>query len=110
MYYDRRGTDKNHPGQNLPDRKDTGQNSQNKNSRELRQTPVKTYVRLCMHVLLKFQGPRCVTYFMRGVSRCVTKCDRGRGSKLVQNSVTYFMDGPSWAYIRNGVPDLTPSK
>ena len=22
-------------------------------------------------------------------------CDRGRGSKLVQNSVTYFMDGPS---------------
>src|SRR6218665_3035018 len=26
--------------------------------------------------------------------RCVTKCDRGGGSKLVQNSVTYFMDGP----------------
>jgi len=24
----------------------------------------------------------------------VTKCDRGRESKLVQNSVTYFMDGP----------------
>jgi len=24
----------------------------------------------------------------------VTKCDRGRGSKLVQNSMTYFMDGP----------------
>ena len=28
------------------------------------------------------------------VPRCVTKCDRGRESKLVQNSVTYFMDGP----------------
>src|SRR6218665_1319906 len=38
-------------------------------------------------------GPRCVTYF-RGVPGCVTKCDRGRGSKLAKNSVTYFMDGP----------------
>ena len=25
---------------------------------------------------------------------CVTKCDRGRGSKLAKNGVTYFMDGP----------------
>ena len=24
---------------------------------------------------------------------CVTKCDRGRGSKFAKNSVTYFMDG-----------------
>jgi len=39
--------------------------------------PVKTYV--CMHVLLKMGGgPRRVTYF-KGVPRCVTKCDRGRG-------------------------------
>jgi len=37
-------------------------------------------------------GPRCVTYF-RGVPGCVTKCDRGRGSKLAKYSVTYFMDG-----------------
>src|SRR6218665_2788470 len=29
-----------------------------------------------------------------GVPGCVTKCDRGRGSKLAKNSVTYFMDGP----------------
>src|SRR6218665_1405433 len=29
-----------------------------------------------------------------GSAMCVTKCDRGRGSKLVKNSVTYFMDGP----------------
>ena len=43
--------------------------------------PIKTYV--CMHVLLKM-----------GVPRCVTMCDRKRGSKLVQNCVTYFMDGP----------------
>src|SRR6218665_42168 len=25
---------------------------------------------------------------------CVTKCDRGRGSKVAKKSVTYFMDGP----------------
>ena len=43
-------------------------------------------------------GPRCVTYF-GGVPRCVTKCDRERGSKLVQNSVTYFMDGPLPIYV-----------
>jgi len=24
----------------------------------------------------------------------MTKCDRGRGVKIDQNSVTYFMDGP----------------
>src|SRR6218665_4126544 len=29
-----------------------------------------------------------------GVPRCVTICDKKRGSKLVQNSATYFMDGP----------------
>jgi len=29
-----------------------------------------------------------------GVAGCVTKCDRGGGSKLAKNSVTYFMDGP----------------
>ena len=32
-----------------------------------------------------------------GVPGCVTKCDRGRGSKLAKNSVTYFMDGPKLA-------------
>ena len=37
----------------------------------------------------------------------MTKCDRGRGSKFVKNSVTYFMDGPlqrdSLARCRGGV-------
>src|SRR6218665_2528616 len=28
-----------------------------------------------------------------GVLGCVTQCDRGRGSKLAKNSMTYFMDG-----------------
>jgi len=41
------GKDKNHPGQNLPD-KNPGQDSPNKI-----QLPVKTYV--CMHVLLKIE-------------------------------------------------------
>jgi len=31
---------------------------------------------------------------LKGVPRCVTMCDREEGSKLVQNSMTYFMDGP----------------
>ena len=35
-------------------------------------------------------GPRFVTYFWGGPGMC----DRGRGSKLAKNSVTYFMDGP----------------
>jgi len=60
MYSDRRGTDKNHPGQNLPDK------NPNKNLCELRQTPL--YV--CMHVLLKIGGgSEIVMYF--GESRDV---------------------------------------
>jgi len=56
--------------------------------------PVKTYVHACMHVLLKIGRFRDVSRTLVGVPRCVTMCDRGGGSKLVQNSVTYFMDGP----------------
>ena len=44
-----------------------------------------------------------MTYF-RGVPGCVTKCDRGRGSKLAKNSVTYFMDGP---LVRQNIELLT---
>jgi len=39
--------------------------------------------------------PKCVTYF-KGVTICVTW---GGGSKLVQNSVTYFMDGPHPMFV-----------
>ena len=36
-----------------------------------------------------------MTSFFRGVLLFVTKCDKGeRGSKIGQNSVTSFMDGP----------------
>ena len=34
-----------------------------------------------------------------GIPVCVTKCDRGRGSKLTKNNVTYFMEGPLGLYI-----------
>jgi len=38
--------------------------------------------------------PRCVTYF-RGFPGCLT-----RRSKLVQSSMTYFMDGPKFDYVK----------
>ena len=85
MYCDRRGTDKNQPGQNPPD----------KNLRERFEIEFVqgTFVRDFRTRPTKNRGdPRSVTYF-RGVPGCVTKCDRG-GSKLAKNSVTYFMDGP----------------
>src|SRR6218665_2569872 len=54
---------------------------------------------LCTRTTKNRGGPRCVTYFRGGVPGCVTKCDRGRGSKLAKNSVTYFMDGPLWVRL-----------
>src|SRR6218665_520686 len=86
MYSDRRGTDKNHPEQNLPDK------------RPLEKTPRTIEREFVQRVFVrvfctKKGGPRCVT-FLWGVSGCVTKCDRRRGSKLAKNSVTYFMDCP----------------
>jgi len=47
-----------------------------------------------MHVLLKIGGPRCVTYFRWGPEMCDKVWQGGGASKLVRNSVTYFMDGP----------------
>src|SRR6218665_1318574 len=94
MYSDRRGTDKNNPGQNLPDKRPL--------DKTLGQKAPRTIERICTGVfcpeffvldLLKMGGPRCVTYF-RGGPGCVTKCDRKEGSKLTKNSMTYFMDGP----------------
>src|SRR6218665_3427132 len=53
--------------------------------------------------LLKIGGSDMCDVLSRGVPGCVTKCDRGRGSKLVKNNVTYFMDGPL-APIEAGQP------
>src|SRR6218665_663129 len=62
-------------------------------SRTKTRPPVKTYV--CLHVLLKTGwSEMCDVQSRTLLWRCVTKCDRGKGaSKLVQNSVTYLMDG-----------------
>jgi len=46
-----------------------------------------------------------VTYFW-GVPGCVTKCDRGSGVKIGQNSVTYFMDGPIDTCMNNKTQDV----
>src|SRR6218665_399782 len=79
--------DKNHPGQN------PRTNTPRKIKRELVQ---RAFVQVfCTRPTKnRGRGPRCVTYFLEEVPGCVTKCDRGGGSKLAQNSVTYFMDGP----------------
>src|SRR6218665_2908536 len=91
MYSDRRGTDRNHPGQNLPDKI---QKSQVKNPCE--QLRENLYRGLLSGIfvlgLLKIGGGSEMCDVLLGVPRCVTKCDRG--SKLAKNSVTYFMDGP----------------
>src|SRR6218665_955557 len=71
MYSDRRGTDKNHPGQNLPV-KNPRTKPPVKNLRELRQTPCKDII-LCMYA--------CTTK-NRGVPRCVTKREREEGVKI----------------------------
>jgi len=99
MYSVKRGTEKIHPGQNLPDKnprtkppdKNPRTKPQDKNTRELRQTPLKTCVDMHLYCILKLRGPRCVTYF-RG-PRDVWQSVTGE-SKLVRNSMTYFMGGP----------------
>ena len=93
MHSDRRETDKKHPGQNLPDKR---QNPPDKNPHEqLRENLYRGllsgfFVVLC---LLKIGGSEMCDVLL-GVPGCMTKCDRGRGSKLSKNSVKYFMDGP----------------
>src|SRR6218665_3749021 len=48
--------------------------------------------------LLKIGGSDMCDVLL-GVPVCVTKCDRGRGSKLAKNSVTYFMDGLQLGFL-----------
>ena len=40
------------------------------------------------------EGSEMCDVLLGVVPRCVTKCGRGRGSKMAKNSTTYFMDGP----------------
>src|SRR6218665_3787452 len=83
MYSDRRGY-----GRILPRTKPSRQKPSRTIEREFVQG---AFVRIFVVGLLKVGGSRCMTYF-RGVPGCMTKCDRGRGSKLAKNSVTYFME------------------
>jgi len=90
-------THKNHPGQNLPDNLDpltkpTGQ----KPREQLRQNLYRGLLPgFFVLGLLKIGGSEMCGVLL-GVPGCVTKCGRGRGTKLAKNSVTYFMDGPLW--------------
>src|SRR6218665_2704299 len=97
MYSDRRGTDKNHPRQNSLDKRPPDKTPGHKPTRTIETEFVQgAFVRgFCTRPARNQRGPRCVAYF-RGVSGCVTKCDRGReGVKIgKKNSVTYFMEGP----------------
>src|SRR6218665_558458 len=60
------------------------------------------------------RGPRCLRYFKRD-SEMYDKVvlQRERGSKLVKNSVTYFMDGPyvyrSIALHLSSLPSAVPT-
>src|SRR6218665_1425793 len=85
MYSDRRGN-----GQKAPRTKPPGQ----KPREQLREN---SYMGLLSGFfvlgLLKIGGSEMCDVRL-GVPGCVTKCDRGRGSKLAKNSMTYFMDGP----------------
>src|SRR6218665_1592472 len=94
MYSDRIGTDKNHPGQNLPDKRPPDKTPDKSPREQLREN---VYRRLLSGFfvlrLLKIGGSEMCDVLL-GVPGCVTKCDRGRGPKLAKNSVTYFMDGP----------------
>ena len=78
--------DKNHPEQNLPDKRPTEQLREN-----LYRGILSGFFVLG---LLNIGGPEMCDVLL-GVPGCLTKCDRGRGSKLAKNSLTYFMDGPS---------------
>src|SRR6218665_273402 len=95
MYSDRRGTDKNHPGQNLRDKRPPDKTREQKPPRKIEREFVQgAFVRDFCTRPTKNRGSEMCDVLL-GVPRCVTKGDRGgRGSKLAKNSVTYFMDGP----------------
>ena len=77
MYSDRRGTDKNHPGQNLPDKRHP-----DKSPREqLRENLYRGLLSgLFVQGLLKIGGSEMCDVLL-GVQGCVTKCDRGEGGQ-----------------------------
>ena len=87
MNSDRRGTDKNHPGQNFLDKRPPDKTSGQKPPRTIEREFVQgTFVRVFILGLLKIGGSEMcdVLFFgvvVGGVPGCVAKCDMGRGVK-----------------------------
>src|SRR6218665_1263014 len=95
MYSDRRGTDKNHRGQNLPDKRPSDKAPRTKAPRTIEREFVQgAFVRFLCTRRTKNRGSEMCDVLL-GVLECVTKCDRGEGGQnWPKNNVTYFMDGP----------------
>src|SRR6218665_2633782 len=96
MYSDRRGNGQKPPRtkpsrQKTPD-KTPGQKPPRTTEREFVQ---RAFVRVFVLGLLKIRGgeSEMCGVLLGDVPGCVTKWDRGGGSKLAKYSVTYFMDG-----------------
>src|SRR6218665_3040276 len=94
MYSDRRGNGQKPLGQNLPDKRPPDRTPGQKPPRTIEREFVQgAFVRdFCTRLTKNGGSEMCDVLW--GVPGCVTKCGRGRGSKLAKNSVTYFMDGP----------------
>ena len=100
MHSDRRVTDKNHTEQNLQDKKTRTKPPQTRPPRTKTNLPVK-YIYSPMYACTTKNWGVWDVWRTFGGSRDVWKCvTRGRGTKLVQNSMTYFMDGPSTLHFQ----------
>src|SRR6218665_1934080 len=96
MYSDRRGNGQKPPRTKSFQTKDPLTKAPDKSPREqLRENLYRGLLSgLFVLGLLKKSGGSEMCDVLLGGPGCVTKGDRGRGSKLAQNSVTYFMNGP----------------
>src|SRR6218665_1495853 len=81
MYSDRRGTDKNHPRQNLPDKRPPDKTPGQKPREQLRENLYKGLLSgFFVLGVLKIGGvPEMCDVLLVEVPGCVTKCDRERG-------------------------------
>src|SRR6218665_88876 len=96
MYSDRRRYGQKPPRTKSYRQKNPGQKSPDKSPREqLRENLYRGFLSgFFVLGLLKIGGSEMCDILLGGFRGCVTKCDRGRGSKLAKNNMTYFMDDP----------------
>src|SRR6218665_2524213 len=93
MYSVRKVNGKNHPGQNLPDKRSLIKPPAQKLPRTIeREFVLEVFVQVFVQGLLKM---RCVRYIW-GSRGCVTKCDRKRRSKLAKNSDDVLYGRPQY--------------